>query len=95
MSFEDSEIRVVVPIDPLEGKRYVEPVHSEGKENYLDHLYNIMSLKEDYINPTADGNLSWRSVSSCMSDSGEALENWKNRVLEVSMRRCARITRVV
>ena len=85
MSFKNSEIRVVVPIDPLEGQRYVEPVHSEGKENYLDHLYNIMSLKEDYINPTTNGNLSWCSVRLCMSDSGEALENWKNRLHEVSM----------
>ena len=33
--FEDSEIRVVAPIDLLEGRRYVELVHSEGKENYL------------------------------------------------------------
>ena len=84
-----------MPIDPLEGQRYVEPVHSERQENYLDQLYNIMSSKEDYINPTADRNLSWRSVSLCMSDSGDALENWKNRMHEVSMRRCATITRVV
>ena len=28
-----------------------------------------------------------------MSDSGYALENWKNRLDEVSMRRCARVTR--
>ena len=42
LSFEYYEIRVVAPIDPLEGHRYVEPVHSEGKGNYLDQLYNIM-----------------------------------------------------
>ena len=36
LSFKDSEIRVVAPIDPLEGNRYVEHVHSEGKDNYLD-----------------------------------------------------------
>ena len=53
-----------MPIDPLEGKRYVEPVNSEGQGNYLDQLYNIMSLREDYINRTIDGKLSWRSVSS-------------------------------
>ena len=75
LSFEDSEIRVVVPIDPLEGQRYVEPVHSEGKENYLDQVYNIMSSKEDYINPTTDGSLSWHNVSQCMFDSGDDLEN--------------------
>ena len=69
-------------------------MHSEGQENYLDKLYNIMSSKEEYINPTADRNLSWCSVSSCTSESGDALENWQKRLHEVSMRRCVRITRV-
>ena len=64
LSFKDSKIRVVVPIDLLEGKRDVEHVHSEGKYNCVDQLYNIMSSKEDYINSTTDGKLSWRSVSS-------------------------------
>ena len=73
LSFEYSELRVVAPIDLLEGQRYVEPVHSEGKENYLDQLYNIMSSNEYYIFPTTDDKLSWQSVSSCTSDSGEAL----------------------
>ena len=30
LSFEDDEMRVVSPIDPLEGQRYVEPFYSEG-----------------------------------------------------------------
>ena len=42
LSFEDSEIRVVVPIDPLKGQRYFDNVHSEGKNIYLDQFYNIM-----------------------------------------------------
>ena len=42
LPFEYYEIRVVAPIDSLEGRRYVEPVHSEGKGNYLYQLYNIM-----------------------------------------------------
>ena len=54
-----------------------------------------MSLRYDYINPIVDGNLSWKSVSSCTSNSSEALENWQNRMHEVSMRRCVRITRSV
>ena len=48
LSFEDSKIRVVAPIDPLEGQRYVEPVHSEGQGDYLDHIYNVMSSTNDY-----------------------------------------------
>ena len=63
--------------------------------DYLDQLYNIISSKEDYINPTTDGNLSWKNVISCMSESGEVNENWQNRIHEVSMRICAQITRVV
>ena len=59
----------------------------------MDHIYNISALKYDYVNPTVNGNLSCRSTSSCTSDSGEALENWKNRLHEVSMRRCAKVTR--
>ena len=79
----------------LEGQRYVEPVHSEGQGDYLDHIYKAMSSRSDYINPTADEKLSWRSLSSYTSYSGEALENWKNRMCEVSIRRCARITQSV
>ena len=93
--FEDDEMRVVAPLDPLEGQRYVEPVFNEGQGDHLDNIYNVTALEEDYINPTTDGNLRWRCASSCSSDSREALENWKNRLHEVSMRRCARITKSV
>ena len=79
-------MKVVSPIDPLEGQRYVEPVNNEGKGDYLENIYNISALKYDYVNPTVNGNLSWRSASSCISDLGKALENWQNRFHEVSMR---------
>ena len=93
LSFEDEEIRVVSPIDPFEGQRYVQPIYNEGQVDYLDQIYNVTAMHEDHISPTADGNLSWKSTSSYTSDSGEALENWQNRLHEVSMRRCARVTR--
>ena len=54
-----------------------------------------MSSREDCINPTTDGKQSWKSVSSCKYDSGDALKNWQNKLHEVCMRRCARITRCV
>ena len=75
LSFEYDEMRVVVPLDPLEGQRYIEPVFNEGKGDHLDNIYNVTSLKEDYINPNADGNLSWRCSSSCTLESGGAIEN--------------------
>ena len=58
ISFEDDEMRVFAPLDPLEGHRYVEPVFNEWEGDHLDNIYNVTALKEDYINSTADGNLS-------------------------------------
>ena len=95
LSFEDEEMRVVSPIDPFEGQIYIKPVYNEGYVDCLDQIYNVTSLHDDYISPIADGNLSWKCASSCTSDAGEALENWKNRLHEVSMRKCARVTRSV
>ena len=74
LTFEYLELRVVSPIDLLEGRRYVDPVNSEGKGNYLDHTDNIKFGRDDYVNPIADGNLSCRSIISCTSYFGEALE---------------------
>jgi hypothetical protein len=45
--------------------------------------------------PTADGVLSWKSITSYALDSDIGLENWKQRLHEVSTRRCARIDRTV
>ena len=53
--FEDDEMRVVAPLDPLEGQRYVELVFNEGKGSHLDNIYSVTSPKEEYINPTVDG----------------------------------------
>ena len=76
LSFEYSYLRVVAPIDPLEDHICVEPVNSEGQGDYLDHIYNITSPRDDYVNPTAGGKLSRRSISFCTSYFGEALKNW-------------------
>jgi hypothetical protein len=54
-------------------------------------LYRTIARDEDYINPNADGILSWRSITSCETDSDTGLENWQQRLHEVSTRRCARI----
>jgi hypothetical protein len=51
--------------------------------------------KEDYINPTANGMLSWRSIISCASDSDTGVEKWQQRLHELSTRRCARMTCVL
>ena len=74
LTFEYSELRVVALIDLLEGQRYIDPVNNEGKGNYLYHIDNIKFARDDYVNPIADGNLSWRIIISCTSYFGEALE---------------------
>jgi hypothetical protein len=85
MIFEVGDLKVTAPLDPSEGKRYTEP--TRGKD--IDNLYNLTTWMEDYVDPTMDGVLSWRSISSCASDSEVGLENWQQRMHEVSTRRCA------
>ena len=55
----------------------------------MDSLYQMTANQSNYINPTIEGNISWRCDSSCASDSYVGLENWLNRLYEVSARRCA------
>ena len=55
----------------------------------------MTARQHDYINPTTDGNLRWRSGNACSSDSKEELENRQIFFYEFSTRRCARLTREV
>jgi hypothetical protein len=93
MTFESGEYRVIAPLDPSEGERFVEPTCLDLEE--INQLYRTTVREEYYVNPTADGVLSWRSIMSCMSDSDTGLENWQQRLHEVSTRRCARIDHAV
>ena len=70
-------------MDLNEGQRYIEPMKDEVVRGW-DHAYNIF---EYYIHPTADGELGWQSTSFASFDSDDALENWKNRMHEVSFRK--------
>jgi hypothetical protein len=81
-----------VPLDPSEGRRYVEPTTDNILTEDVSQLYRTTVCEEDYINPTVDDMLSWRSISSCASDSNIALENWQQQLHELSTRRCARMT---
>ena len=38
LSFEDDEMWVIAPLDPLEGPRYVEPVLNKGHGDHLDTM---------------------------------------------------------
>ena len=88
MTFENQDVRVIAPMNPQEGWRYIEPVKDEFGRSW-DHAYNIF---EDYIHPTVNGELGWHNTSSMSSDSKDSLENWQNRLHEVSFRKCGLIT---
>jgi hypothetical protein len=73
MNFDSGEYRVIVPLDPSEGERFVEPTCLDLEE--INQLYRTTMREEDYVNPTADGVLSWISITSCTLDSNTGLEN--------------------
>jgi hypothetical protein len=93
MTFESGEYRVIAPLDPSEGERFVETTCLDLEE--IGQLYRTTVHDEDYVNPTTDKVLSWRSITSCATNSDIGLENWQQRLHEVSTRRCARIGRAV
>jgi hypothetical protein len=95
MMLETDGLRFIAPLDPNEGQRYTEPIREEDRAYELENIYKLIARQQDYINPIADGNLSWRSDNTCSLDSEEALENWQNKMYEVSTRRCAILTREV
>jgi len=90
---EQGDLRVIAPLDPKDGRRYVETIKGGMVDEGIDSLYKVTARTKDYINSTIDGNLSWRRISSYTSDTKEGLENWQQRLHEVSIRICACITR--
>jgi hypothetical protein len=63
MTLEDEGIKVVQPLDPYVGSRYTEPTKNYMEGEDLDQLYTVTTRKRnDYINPTSNGLVSWRSI---------------------------------
>jgi hypothetical protein len=58
MTFESGEYRVIAPLEPSEGERFIKPTCMDLEE--IVQLYRTTTRDEDYINPTADGVLIWR-----------------------------------
>ena len=75
MTFEGHNIRIIAPLDPSMGPRYIEAICVEEQARDIDDFYKVTTMQDDYINPIADGTLSWRYASSCTSHSKEGLEN--------------------
>jgi hypothetical protein len=67
---------VIVSLDPNEGDMYNEPVNENTQRSIIENIYQITWHGEDYINPIADGEMSWRSVQSYDIDSKNVMERW-------------------
>jgi hypothetical protein len=62
----------------------------EGED--LDQLYAVTTgMREDYINPTTDGSVSWRSIQSADEDSELAFDSWQQGSYEIFSRRCTTV----
>ena len=59
MTFEDVQIRVIAPLDPFQGPRYIEPIRAEEEAHNMESVYQMIANQTDYINLTAEGNISW------------------------------------
>lgn len=82
-------------LDPNEGNIYNKTMNEDAQTLVIKSIYNITTSREDYFNPTSDGELSWRIISSYEIDSKDAMDIWKNKFYEVSTKRYTRITKVV
>ena len=69
MTFEDKQIRVIAPLDPFQGPRYIEPIRAEEEVRNMESFYQMTANQSDYINPTAEGNISWQCDSSLDTNS--------------------------
>jgi len=64
MSFETNTLCVVASLDPYGGDIYNEVIDEDAQSLGIKNIYKVIGRMEDCINPTADGELSWRSVKS-------------------------------
>lgn len=62
------------------------------RDDDVYHIYKLIALDEDWINPIADGKLNRQKDSCCFSDSDEELESWQNQLHEVSVLRYNHMT---
>lgn len=93
MTFKKKSLRVVVPLDPVEGERYTEPVRDEESEDELDCIYQITTQNQDPVHFTLGRRVVWEHDSTCIVDSNEEIERWQNRLQEATKLNCNMVTR--
>jgi hypothetical protein len=98
MNFGAEGINVVQHLDPYVGPKYTKPTDNNMEGEDLYQLYTVTTrTRNDYINPTADGSVSWRSIQSVDEDSELDFDSWQQGSHETFSRRCmtVRMTRWV
>ena len=65
-----------LPLDPNEGDNYNERVNVDAYRSVIENIYHITGHREDYINPSTDGEMIWRLVKSYDTDSKDSMERW-------------------
>ena len=58
MTFEGHNIKIISPLDSSMGPRYTKPIRAGEEAKEINDFYKMTTTQDDYINPTADGNLS-------------------------------------
>ena len=53
--FEGNNMRVIFPLDPSEGVRYIEIVKEEYCVAGIENIYQIIAKEQYWVNPTAKG----------------------------------------
>lgn len=76
MIFKKKSLRVIIPLDPTEGSRYTELVCDYESDDDFDCIYKVTTQNQDWVNPTADGQIAWEHESSCTSDSDAEMRQW-------------------
>ena len=80
MIFEKNSLRVVIPLDPVEGPHYTELMRNEGSDDELDCIYKITARNQEWVNLIAEARISWGHAESCIKDSDEEDEYWHNQL---------------
>ena len=80
MIFEKKSHCVVVPLDPTEGPRYMEPVHNDEQDEALDCIYQIATKRPIKGKVMEEQRISQGCAEPYTNDLKEEDEQWQNRM---------------
>ena len=59
-------------------------MRDKDSDDELDCIYQITAQDQDWVNPMTDERISWEHDSPCTLDSNDEIEQWQNRLHEVT-----------